>query len=157
MIYNLAIAQGGKIGEGTCGSNVKKLLCILLVAVAVIAAIAMIGGKSGDPADITVADAAFSLRTQSRADATGFLVGKFQSADGSRLIFDGRGGVKRVEQSYAETEGTCSLSQSSDGSAVLRLAFGDAVTLATFRLVSEDGSFTLTDASGASATYSPVQ
>ncbi len=138
-------------------SKVKKLLCILLVAAAVIAAVAMVGGKSGDPADITVADAAFSLRTQSRADATGFLVGKFQSTDGTRLIFDGKGGVKRVDQSYAETDGTCTLTQSADGAAVLRLTLGDAVTLATFRLASEDGAFTLTDASGAAATYTPVQ
>lgn len=138
-------------------SKVKKLLCILLVAAAVIAAVAMVGGKSGDPADITVADAAFSLRTQSRADATGFLVGKFQSADGTRLIFDGKGGVKRVDQSYAETDGTCTLTQSADGSAVLRLTLGDAVTLATFRLASEDGAFTLTDAAGTTATYTPVQ
>ncbi len=138
-------------------SKVKKLLCILLVAAAVIAAVAMVGGKSGDPADITVADAAFSLRTQSRADATGFLVGKFQSADGTRLIFDGKGGVKRVDQSYAETDGTCTLTQSADGSAVLRLTLGDAVTLATFRLASEDGAFTLTDAADTTATYTPVQ
>lgn len=138
-------------------SKVKKLLCILLVAAAVIAAVAMVGGKSGDPADITVADAAFSLRTQSRADATGFLVRKFQSTDGSRLIFDGKGGVKCVDRSYAETDGTCTLTQSEDGSAVLRLTLGDAVTLTTFRLASEQGAFTLTDAAGTTATYTPVQ
>lgn len=135
----------------------KKLLCILLAAIAVVAAFAMVGGKSGDPADITVADAAFSLRTQSRADATGFLVGRFQSEDGSRLIFDGRGGVKRVDRSYAETDGTCTLTQSEDGAAVLRLTLGDVVTLATFRLVSGEGAFTLTDATGNTVTYTPVQ
>lgn len=117
----------------------------------------MIGGKSGDAAAASVADAAFSLRTQSRADATGFLVGKFQSESGDRLIFDGRGGVKRVEQSYSETEGTCTLTQSADGSAVLCLTFGGTVTLATFRLVSESGAFSLTDAAGRTATFSPIQ
>ena len=44
----------------------------------------------------TVSEAAFSMRSTGSEDATSFLIGSFAGEHGEKLVFNGKGEVKRV-------------------------------------------------------------
>lgn len=89
------------------------------------------------------------------SDATAFLVGNFEAADGSRLSFNGTGGVTMTAADGSAKSGDYVLVQYEDYSAMIRFSFPDDSRAYAFRLATASGSFTLTDSQGSSVTYTP--
>lgn len=136
----------------------KRLLwpvCIVLIAIVLFSGFSgMEDGVAQGP--VSVSEAAFAVRTSSCEDVTSFLVGCFDSDKGTRLRFDGAGGVIETSMNLDTREGTALLTQTAGGTALLQLSVGDSLQLYTFQLVSAEGAFTLTDADGGSETFQPV-
>ena len=105
----------------------------------------------------TVSEAAFSMRSTGSEDATSFLIGSFAGEHGEKLVFNGKGEVKRVLQNLSSTTGTYSLLQSSDGASILNLSIGGAEKIYAFTIASPDGGFTIRDTDGNSETFAPVE
>jgi len=103
-------------------------------------------------------EAAFSMPSSvsGATDATAFLVGEFDGNDGSHLSFDGKGGVKLRTADGMAANGSCTLLQQSDGSAMIRFVYESGEELYAFALTSEAGDFSLTDSDGRTVNYSPV-
>ena len=130
-------------------------VCILLVVLLVF----HFAGEDDFAADnlTRVNEASFDLFADSgSSDATGFLVGCFTAGDGSRLSFNGTGGVTLTGADGSARSGDYALVQYEDYSAVLRIRFPEDSTAYTFRLVTAGGSFSLTDGSGKAVTYEPT-
>ena len=136
----------------------KKFLVFLAIIVFGIAAAVQISGSIHQNADgLTLAEAAFSVRAKETTDSTPFLVGKFLGEDGSRIVFDGCGGVTRYAVNLSEASGSYSLMQADNGAAVIRMDLGSGPALYTFTIVSSEGQFTLTDAANVVHTFTPVE
>ena len=105
----------------------------------------------------TVSEAAFSMRSTGSEDATSFLIGSFAGEHGEKLVFNGKGEVKRVLQNLSSTNGTYSLLQSADGASLLNLSIGGAEKVYAFNIASPDGGFTVRDADGKTETFTPIQ
>ncbi len=141
----------------------KRLLlpiCIVALLALLISAVAGKGKQAAAedaPRFTTVSEAAFSMRSSGAEDATSFLVGTFAGEHGEKLVFNGRGDVKRVLQNLSSTAGTYSLMQSADGAALLNLSIGGAEKMYAFSIASPDGGFVIRDADGKTETFLPVQ
>ena len=136
----------------------KRFLVIIVILVLCAAAVFQFGGRFQQSSDgLTLAEAAFSVRTKETTDSTPFLVGRFLCDDGGRFVFDGSGSVTRYDVNLSETEGSYSLTQAEDGAAVVRMDLGSGPALYTFALVSPEGQFTLTDAANVAHTFTPVE
>lgn len=135
----------------------KKLLIFAVIIVLAAAAVVQFSGSfRSDPDGLTLAEAAFSVRSSETKDATKFLVGRFACDDGCKLVFDGDGGVIHYAMNLAETQGTYSLTEAENGAAVVRLDVGSGPVLYTFRIVSPRGEFTLTDAANITHRFVPA-
>ena len=138
----------------------KKLCLVLCVVAIALILIPALGGKPAAEDDVprihSVSEAAFSVRNSTCTDATSFLVGSFSTDNGKKLYFNGEGLARRTNVDLTSEEGTCSLTQTEDGAAMLQLTFPGDTQLYSFRLASPGGEFILTDADGVSATYRPV-
>jgi len=135
----------------------KSLIFIIVVLIAIAAVVQLYGDFNSDADGLTLAEATYSVRTLETTDSTPFLVGKFLSEDGSRLVFDGAGGVRRIAQNLTETEGSYSLTQAKDGAAVISLDLGNGPALYTFSLTSPDDEFTLTDSANIAHRFTPLE
>ena len=136
----------------------KKFLVFLVIIVFGIAAVVQFTGSVHQNADgLTLAEAAFSVRGENTTDATTFLVGKFSCEDGSKIVFDGRGGLRQISMNFEETEGSYTLTEAPDGAAVVRMDLGSGPALYSFRLTSPEGEFTLTDAANIAHVFTPVE
>ena len=71
-------------------------------------------------------------------------------------VFDGMGGVAHYAINLAETKGSCSLTESKDGAAVVRMDIGKGPALYVFKTVSPQGEFTLTDAANIVHKFVPT-
>ena len=140
----------------------KKLLlpiCIIALVALVLSAFA---GKTkpaaadDGPRFSTVSEAAFSMRATGAQDATSFLVGSFTGEHGEKLVFNGAGEVKRVQQNLSSVKGIYSLLQSKDGAAILNLDIGGSAKNYSFVLTAPDGSFIIRDADGNAESFAPV-
>lgn len=136
----------------------KRLLwpvCVVLIAIVLFSG--FIGTENGVTQDPdSVSEAAFAMRTSDCEDVTGFLVGRFDGDKGTRLRFDGVGGVWETSASLETREGSAVLTQSEGGAALLQLRLDGTLRLYTFRLASAEGDFVLTDADGNSETFQPL-
>jgi hypothetical protein len=130
----------------------KKYLILFIIGICAVLLLHL-GGTIRGGENLTLAEAAYSVRGAETTDATRFLVGKFLSSDGSKLIFDGFGGLRQITDDYALTDGSYSLTEAADGAAVVRIELGGAPSLYLFDLLSPDGSFSLTDAAGNAQTF----
>ena len=140
----------------------KRLLlpiCIVALLALLISAVAGKGKQAAtdEPRFSTVSEAAFSMRSSGSEDATSFLVGSFAGEHGEKLVFNGRGEVKRVLQNLSSTSGTYSLLQSADGAALLDLSIGGAEKIYSFQIASPEGGFIIRDADGKQETFTPVK
>ena len=137
-----------------------KKLILAVCAVMLVVFLVTGGGKkaadSASPEILSVSEAAFSIRNSESEDATSFLVGRFTKENGERLSFDGRGEVKKIAVNLVTEVGSYTLTQTNSGAAILRMDIGDAVELYSFKVLSAQGGFTLTDADGNTVTYTPV-
>lgn len=139
----------------------KFAVSLLAISMVVLLVFALNGGFDDAGGNNNISgfnEAAFSMpASQSGAtDATTFLVGEFDGADGSHLSFDGQGNVKVTSVGGIVRSGKCTLLQQADYSAMIQFSFSDGTELYSFCLVSEKGDFTLTDAAGSSVMFSPV-
>ena len=113
--------------------------------------------EAGAPAFTTVTEAAFSLRSTKTEDASSFLIGNFAGDQSSgKLVFDGEGSVRRVQQDLSYTSGSYCLVQSEDGAAILWMELDGGEQLYSFSVASPEGGFVLRDASGETETFMPV-
>ncbi len=131
----------------------KKFLIVVVLVVTGLVMTLYLGGKTRLPGGATLADAAYSVRNAETTDATRFLVGKFRCEDGTNIVFDGFGGLRHIGVNFSETPGSYQLTQAADGAAVVRMELDSAPTLDTFKLLSPDGLFSLTDAAGRAQTF----
>lgn len=142
----------------------RRILLVVCIVALLALVLHAVGGKdnataqSADaPAFLTVSEAAYSLRSSATQDATSFLVGSFRSANGVILSFDGAGAVKMIKQDYSTFRGRCSLQQSVNGAAILRMAFDEETeTMYTFEIASPEGGFTLRNSAGTEWTFLPT-
>lgn len=134
----------------------KLLIFVVIIVLAAVVVVQFNGSFHADPDELTLAEATFSVRAGETSDATKFLVGKFVCEDGSTLVFDGMGGVVHYAINLAETKGSYSLTESKDGAAVVRMDIGKGPALYTFKIVSPQGEFTLTDAANISHKFVPT-
>ena len=136
----------------------KRLLlpvCVILIAIVLFSGI----GNNGEvkaPETLSVSEAAFVIRTSDHEDATAFLIGRFLGDQGTRLNFNGAGTAEKTSVNLTMETGTYVLTQSTGGTALLQIKFGDELCLYTFSLVSESGDFRLTDADGNSEIFKPL-
>ena len=136
----------------------KRFLVIIVILVLCAAAVFQFGDSfQRDTDGLTLTEAAFSVRSEETSDSTSFLVGRFLCDDGSRIVFDGCGGVTRFAANLEETQGSYSLTQAENGAAVIRVDLGSGAALYTFTIVSPEGQFTLTDAANVVHTFTPVE
>ena len=84
-------------------------------------------------------------------------MGSFRCDDGSKIVFDGCGGVTRYAVNLSETAGSYSLTQAESGAAVVRMDLGSGPALYSFAIVSPEGQFTLTDAANIVHVFTPVE
>jgi len=138
----------------------KYLLPICIIALLALI-FSAVGGK-GKPAEeaprfSTVSEAAFSMRSSGAEDATSFLIGSFAGEHGEKLVFNGRGEVKRVMQNLSSMSGTYSLLQSTDGAVILDLDIAGSEKIYSFAIASPEGGFTVQDTDGKSETFMPVE
>ena len=135
----------------------KRLLlpvCLILIAVVLFSGV---GEKQTTPIeDLTVSEAAFSIRSSGSEDATSFLVGRFLSNQGTRLNFDGSGAVEKTAANLNVEPGKYRLTQSADGAVVLQITFDEVQSMYCYRLSSPEGEFELTDSSGNIETFHPI-
>ena len=138
----------------------KVLLPICIIALVVLLLSAVSGkigkGAEGAPQITSVSEAAFSMRSTGAEDATSRLVGSFTDEHGEKFNFSGKGEVKKIAQNLSSVNGSYTLLQSADGAAILDMSMDGKQALYTFALSSPEGHFTLTDASGATETFTPV-
>ena len=144
----------------------KVLLSICIIALAVLVLTA-VTGKSKAPAPAapagdaprfsSVSEAAFSMRSTGSQDATTRLVGSFTDSHGEKYNFSGYGEVKRIAQNLSSVEGNYTLLQSADGAAILDMSLDGKEAIYSFNLASPEGHFTLTDSSGATETFTPIE
>ena len=142
----------------------RRILLVVCIVALLALVLHAVGGKdsataqSADaPAFLTVSEAAYALRSSATQDATSFLVGRFRSANGIIMSFDGAGAVKMIKQDYSTFRGSYSLQQSVGGAAILRMAFDEEnETLYTFEIASPEGGFILRNSAGAMWTFFPT-
>ena len=142
----------------------KKLLLPICIIALIAILLSAVNGKKKTaaateeaPRFSTVSEAAFSMRSSGSEDATSFLVGSFSGEHGEKLVFNGRGEVKRVLQNLSSVTGAYQLLQSADGAALLNLNIGGAEKIYAFSIASPDGGFIIRDADGKQETFTPVQ
>lgn len=137
----------------------KKLVLAVCAVMLVVFLVTGGGKKAADgtsPEILSVSEAAFSIRNSESEDATSFLVGRFTKENGQRLSFDGQGEVKNIAANLVTEVGSYTLTQTSSGAAILRIDMDNDVELYSFKLLSAQGGFTLTDEDGNTETYMPV-
>ena len=135
----------------------KLLIFVVIIVLAAVAVVQFSGSFQSNPDDLTLAEATFSVRSSETSDATKFLVGKFICEDGSKLVFDGNGGVTHYAINLAQTDGSYSLTESENGAAVVRMDIGNGPALYAFKIVSPLGEFTLTDAANITHRFVPTE
>ena len=138
--------------------KVLLLICIVALGALLLSAVT---GKTAAPAEgapqiTSVSEAAFSMRSSGSENATSRLVGSFTDSHGEKYSFDGAGGVKRVAQNLSSVSGSYVLLQSAGGAAILDLSIDGREAIYSFAISSPEGHFTLTDADGATETFTPV-
>ena len=137
----------------------KRLLlpvCIIIIAIVLFSAVGAPGESPALPDSISVSEAAYTVRTMPREDATGFLVGRFSGNQGTNLFFDGSGEVKQLQINLNTETGAYSLTQARTGAALLQVSIGGEMRMYTFELASPEGDFRLTDADGNTEFFRPV-
>ena len=142
----------------------KKLLlpiCIIALALLLFSAVKDKAPKpeqaAAAPRVTSVSEAAFSMRSSGSEDATSRLVGNFRGEDGEKLVFNGKGELRRVSQNLSMVTGSYQLLQSADGAAILDMELdGGGKALYSFAISSPEGNFTLTDGNGAEKTFVPI-
>jgi len=136
----------------------KRVLIFIFILILGVAVAFQMGGKvQTDPNDLTLAEAAFRVRTEKTVDATSFLVGSFLRDDGNKFFFDGHGAMTQYSVNLTQTVGTYSLTEAEDGAAVVRMDLGGGPALYNFKLTSPEGVFTLTDKANVGHTYTLVE
>lgn len=140
----------------------KFAISLLAVSMVVLLVFALNGGFDDEGTYNNISgfnEAAFNLPvSQSGAkDATSFLVGEFDGADGGHLSFDGSGNAKLVDASGIIKSGKYTLLQQTDFSAMIQLSFDSGTELYSFAIINEGGSFILGSSSGTSVEYQPVE
>ena len=105
----------------------------------------------------SVTQAAFSLRNTQTSDATAFLIGVFSGDNGTKLSFGGDGTLVLAKSWLEKNEGSYSLTQSSEGAAIICTEFDGESRLYAFTLLSEKGDFRLTDIEGNTVVYTPSE
>lgn len=131
-------------------------VCAVMLLVLIISGGNNQAGDKTAPEIMSVTEAAFSMRNSKCEDATSFLVGRFTNQNGKLLCFDGLGEVKEVATNLVTQIGRCSLTQSDDGAAVLRIEKDQNVRLYAFRIYAPEGGFVLTDSDGKTEIYTPM-
>jgi len=137
----------------------KKLVlsvCAVMLFVLVVCGGQKKANAGAAPEILSVTEAAFSIRNSDCEDVTDFLVGRFAGENGRLLCFDGQGEVKEVASNLVTQTGSCTLTESEDGAAVLRIVEDGAVKLYSFKVYSPEGGFILTDENGKTETFTPV-
>ena len=135
----------------------KRLLlpvCLILIAIVLFSGAS--GKKPVAVENLTVSEAAFAIRNNENEDATSFLLGRFLGEQGTRLNFDGKGGVEKTAVNLNMESGRYLLMQTADGAAVLQITFDDELLIYSYRLNSPEGDFILTDRSGATEVFHPI-
>ncbi len=138
----------------------KKLAAGLLAVCMLVLLVISLNGGFDDVEDknIRFNEAAFTIPSSvsGAADATGFLVGEFDGDDGSHISVDGKGNIKFTPSEGLVRSGKYTLLQQKDLSVMIRLSFDNEELHYIFKLVSESGEFSLTDANGNAVIYKPV-
>ena len=134
-------------------------ICIVALLALVLSAVA---GRTPAPAEgapqiTSVSEAAFSMRSTGSENATSRLVGSFTDSHGEKYNFSGYGEVKRIAQNLSSVDGSYTLLQSADGAAILDMSLDGRQSIYSFNLASPEGHFTLTDSSGATETFTPIE
>ena len=137
----------------------KKLVLAVCAVMLVVLLVTGGGKKAADgtsPEILSVSEAAFSIRNSESVDATSFLVGRYTKENGERLSFDGQGEVRKIAVNLVTEVGSCTLMQTDSGAAILRMDMDNGVELYSFKILSPEGGFVLTDEDGNTQTYTPV-
>lgn len=137
----------------------KFAIGVLAICMVVLLVISLNGGFDDvENKNMNFNEAAFSLPSSisGAKDITSFLVGEFDGDDGSRLRVDGIGSVQITKGVGFVQNGSYTLIQQNDGSAMLRFVFESGEELYAFAIVSENGDFVIADKDGKQVNYSPV-
>ena len=137
----------------------KFAIGVLAICMVVLLVISLNGGFDDvENKNMNFNEAAFSIPSSisGSKDITSFLIGEFDGDDGTRLSVDGQGHAKLTRGIGFVQNGSYTLLQQNDGSAMLRFVFDSGEELYAFALTSEAGDFSLTDSDGRTVNYSPV-
>lgn len=137
----------------------KFAIGVLAICMVVLLVISLNGGFDDvENKNMNFNEAAFSLPSSisGAKDISSFLVGEFDGDDGSHLRVDGIGSVQITKGVGFVQNGSYTLIQQNDGSAMLRFVFESGEELYAFAIVSENGDFVIADKDGKQVNYSPV-
>ena len=132
---------------------------VLAVCMVVLLVVSLNGGFDDvENNNIQFNEAAFTMPASvtGAKDSTSFLVGEFDGEDGSHISVDGKGNIKFTPSEGLVRSGKYTLLQQKDLSVMIRLSFDNEELHYIFKLVSESGEFSLTDANGNAVIYKPV-
>lgn len=137
----------------------KFAIGVLAICMVVLLVISLNGGFDDvEKKNMNFNEAAFSIPSSisGSKDITSFLIGEFDGDDGTRLSVDGQGHAKLTRGIGFVQNGSYTLIQQNDGSAMLRFVFDSGEELYAFALCSECGEFVLEDKDGNETKYNPV-
>ena len=137
----------------------KFAIGVLAICMVVLLVISLNGGFDDvENKNMNFNEAAFSIPSSisGSKDITSFLIGEFDGDDGTRLSVDGQGHAKLTRGIGFVQNGSYTLLQQNDGSAMLRFVFDSGEELYAFAICSDCGEFVLEDKDGNETKYSPV-
>lgn len=137
----------------------KFAIGVLAICMVVLLVISLNGGFDDvENKNMNFNEAAFSIPSSisGSKDITSFLIGEFDGDDGTRLSVDGKGHAKLTRGIGFVQNGSYTLIQQNDGSAMLRFVFDSGEELYAFAICSDCGEFVLEDKDGNETKYSPV-